>query len=221
MSFSFSPASRFLIGIPVALEMTPKMSFSVTASARRTLPAVSSSLGIFSSRSGIIEYLSLEAASQLPDLCASSRSLRALSRLRLASFASFSLFRSPSHCLTSLLRSSSTFEISFSACDNLDMEFLSFSFRSASTSMRSPMSRWSRSSMASGLDSCCIFNLLAASSTRSIAESGRRRSTRYLFAFLAAETRDRSVIRTPWCTSYFSFRPLRILIVSSTFGSAT
>src|ERR1039458_6105516 len=30
-----------------------------------------------------------------------------------------------------------------------------------------------------------------------------------------------SLMRTPWCTSYFSFRPRRIAIVSSTFGSPT
>ena len=37
----------------------------------------------------------------------------------------------------------------------------------------------------------------------------------------AAETNAASVIRTPWCSSYFSFNPRRIETVSSTVGYLT
>jgi hypothetical protein len=43
----------------------------------------------------------------------------------------------------------------------------------------------------------------------------------YRLESCAATTSALSMIRTPWCPSYFSFRPRRMLIVSATFGSAT
>ena len=60
-----------------------------------------------------------------------------------------------------------------------------------------------------------------ASSTRSIALSGRNLSVMYLFESTAAVTSAESVILTPWNTSYLSLRPRSIEIVSSTVGSST
>lgn len=58
------------------------------------------------------------------------------------------------------------------------------------------------SSSGSGLDVISIFSLAAASSTRSIALSGRKRSAMYRSAITAASTSALSLIRTPWCNSY-------------------
>ena len=61
----------------------------------------------------------------------------------------------------------------------------------------------------------------AASSTRSIALSGRNREVMYRLDSVAAATSAASEICTLWCASYFSLRPRRIPIVSSTLGSPT
>ena len=63
--------------------------------------------------------------------------------------------------------------------------------------------------------------LAQASSTRSIALSGKNLSVIYLFERVAAATSALSAILTPWKTSYLSLRPRRIVIVSSTVGSFT
>ena len=66
-----------------------------------------------------------------------------------------------------------------------------------------------------------IFFLLAASSMRSIALSGRNLSVMYLSDRMAAEDIASSVISTLWCCSYFSFSPCKISIVSDTVGCST
>ena len=71
------------------------------------------------------------------------------------------------------------------------------------------------------MESNSVLIKAQASSTRSIALSGKKRSDIYLFERVAAETSAPSVIFTPWNTSYLSLRPLRIEIVSSTVGSST
>ena len=63
--------------------------------------------------------------------------------------------------------------------------------------------------------------LAQASSTKSIALSGRNLSVIYLLLNMLALTIALSVILTPWCASKRSFKPLNILIVSSTVGSST
>ena len=57
------------------------------------------------------------------------------------------------------------------------------------------------SSSSAGIESFSIRSRLAASSTRSIALSGRNRSWMYRSDSTAAETIALSVIRTPWCVS--------------------
>ena len=83
------------------------------------------------------------------------------------------------------------------------------------------MIRRSASSSRTGLLSISIRSRLAASSIRSMALSGKNRSLMYRSESVAAAITALSVIRTPWCTSYFSLRPRRIEIVSSTLGSST
>ncbi len=80
--------------------------------------------------------------------------------------------------------------------------------------------RWS-TSISVGTDWSSIASRLAASSTRSIALSGRKRSVMYRDASLAAVTSAESLILTLWWTSYRSLSPRRMAIVSSTVGSAT
>ena len=63
--------------------------------------------------------------------------------------------------------------------------------------------------------------MLQASSIKSIALSGKNLSVIYLCDNVAAATIALSLISTPWYTSYLSFSPLKIEIVSSTDGSST
>jgi hypothetical protein len=100
-------------------------------------------------------------------------------------------------------------------------EAVSLSFFSASRSILSWMMRRSSSSSSSGLESICMRRREAASSIRSIALSGRKRSRCNGPTVVAAATSAASEMRTPWWSSYFSFRPRRIEIVSSTVGSPT
>ena len=69
----------------------------------------------------------------------------------------------------------------------------------------------------------CALSLTAdaASSTRSIALSGKYLSAIYLDESLTALLIASSVIFTLWCASYLSRRPLKISIASSSVGSPT
>ena len=87
------------------------------------------------------------------------------------------------------------------------------------------MANWrilrSTSSSSTGRLSISIRSMLAASSTRSMALSGRNRSVMYRCDSVAAATRAASRMRTPWWTSYRSRSPRRIEMVSSTLGWRT
>jgi hypothetical protein len=78
------------------------------------------------------------------------------------------------------------------------LEAASVSLPSASRSILSCITRRSISSSASGLLSTAIRTREAASSTRSIALSGKNRSVMYRFDKVAAATIALSLIRTPW-----------------------
>ena len=71
------------------------------------------------------------------------------------------------------------------------------------------------------MESISVLMRAHASSTRSMALSGRKRSLMYRLDSVAAATSAPSVILTPWNTSYRSFKPRRMEIVSSTVGSST
>src|SRR5207245_7222737 len=113
-------------------------------------------------------------------------------------------------------RTSSRSIFSDRSCD-----WASLSRRMPSRSISSWRIRRMRSSNGVGMLSISIRRRDAASSTRSIALSGRNRSRMYRLDKVAAATSAASLIRTPWWTSYRSFRPRRIETVSSTLGSAT
>ena len=103
----------------------------------------------------------------------------------------------------------------------LFLEILSFSFFRASFSISSLIIFLSRLSRAVGTDSICTFIVAAASSTKSIALSGKNLSVMYLSDRVAAAIKALSLIVTPWNTSNLDFRPRRIVIVSRTVGSFT
>jgi hypothetical protein len=72
---------------------------------------------------------------------------------------------------------------------------------SAISSISSRRTTRSTSSTSTGRLSISIRSRLAASSTRSMALSGRKRAVTYRSDRVAAATIAASVIRTPWCTS--------------------
>ena len=71
------------------------------------------------------------------------------------------------------------------------------------------------------MESNSVLIKAQASSTKSIALSGKNLSEIYLLERTAALTRALSMIFTPWYTSYLSFKPRKIEIASSTVGSST
>ena len=97
----------------------------------------------------------------------------------------------------------------------------SFSFFSASRSISSWSFFRSKASISSGALSRAMRRRAAASSMRSMALSGRRLSVMYRWERVAAAMMALSEMRTPWWTSYFSLRPRRMEMVSSTVGSST
>mmetsp|Transcript_5440 Transcript_5440/g.13105 ORF Transcript_5440/g.13105 Transcript_5440/m.13105 type:complete len:285 (+) Transcript_5440:1105-1959(+) len=209
-NFSRSPRARELSGMPVDLAMTPRMSASETWSARSpgepsrdpsAAAAAAPPLPSSASSCGMTMYLSSDARVQSARLCAASSSRLAPSSFSVAALMTATRALSASHCLPNASRSSRFRFVSASTSRSRATLAASFSFRSASSSMRSVVIARSRSSMSSGLLSCCILRRAAASSTRSMAESGRRRSVMYLCALTAAATSAGSVMRTPWCAS--------------------
>ena len=98
---------------------------------------------------------------------------------------------------------------------------LSFSFFRAVSSICNCITFLLSSSNSAGIESISVLIRAQASSTKSIALSGKNLSLMYLFDKTAADTKAESVIFTPWNTSYLSFNPRKIEIVSSTVGSET
>ena len=132
-------------------------------------------------------------------------------------FASFSL----SHLL--LKSASCSFIVtSFSSISSiLFLLISSFSFFKACLSISRLIIFLVSSSSSTGIDSSCILIVAQASSTKSMALSGKNLSVIYLSDKVAAETKALSFIVTPWNISNLSFNPRRIVIVSVTFGSLT
>ena len=91
--------------------------------------------------------------------------------------------------------------ISFSTLASRSFEALSDSFLSAWRSISSWMSFRSTWSISVGIESISMRRREAASSIRSIALSGRKRSAMYRLERVAAATRAGSWMRTPWWTS--------------------
>ena len=77
------------------------------------------------------------------------------------------------------------------------------------------------SSISVGIESISVLTIAQASSTKSIALSGKNLSWMYLLESTAALINALSLIFTPWKTSYLSFSPRKIAMVSATVGSFT
>ncbi len=109
-----------------------------------------------------------------------------------------------------LFNSSASFAMSFSSSRILAAFSKSWAVIASSFSLFNTSSRASLFLSSSG--SVCeprrFFD--AASSIRSIALSGRKRSVIYLEESFAAASRASSVIVTPWCASYLSRMPFNI-----------
>jgi len=110
---------------------------------------------------------------------------------------------------------------SFLKASSLSLLRLSVSFFKAASSISSCIILRCISSSSAGIESSSVLIIAHASSTRSIALSGRNLSVIYLSDNTAALTKAPSLILTPWNTSYLSLSPLNIDIVSSTVGSST
>ncbi|KYG41803.1 hypothetical protein M433DRAFT_452594, partial [Acidomyces richmondensis BFW] len=100
----------------------------------------------------------------------SSSFVRLISSISARSFSHFSVKAPTSSCL------------SFKSCSSFSLrsfDATSLSFRKLSSSIWMVMISLSSFCMASGLLSCCSRNAEAASSTRSMALSGKKRSVMY------------------------------------------
>ncbi len=141
---------------------------------------------------------------------------------RISDTASFSLFhfvsRTEVFCLSSPISCSISLrrDFIFVLCSDISSSFLS-----ASRSISRRRTARSAITSSSGLFSSEMRSADAASSMRSTALSGRKRSVMYRLERFTAETIASSVIRTPWYISYFSATPRRMAIASSIEGSVT
>ena len=175
----------------------------------------------FFSNSGIIRYCNSPAFSYSPLEKATSKSKRDFSSCSLIFLA---LIMS---CFSTCHLSSKTFSLSFKSLSslfkssNLFLDESSFSLLNADFSISNCLIFLVNSSSSCGIDSTSTLIEAQASSTRSIALSGRNLDVKYLFDKVAAATRALSVIETPWNDSNRFFNPLKIDIVSSTVGSFT
>ena len=137
-------------------------------------------------------------------------------RLRIFSTPAFSFSHLAFRLFALSFNSASSDCISASLC----LLRWSSSFFSAASSISSCMIFLVISSTSAGMESNSVLIIAQASSTRSIALSGRKRSVIYRLESTAALTNAPSEILTPWNTSYLSLIPRRMEIVSSTVGSS-
>ena len=222
--FSLSVSVSFATGIPVHLDIILAISSSVTLSLSNDkslfLTAASSTSNCFWS-CGNLPYWSSAAFSRLYSLWAFSMSFLTFSTCSLKSCNFVTESFSFSHCAFLLLNSSRISANSFWSSTNLSLLRLSVSFLSAASSISNCITFLLSSSSSVGIESISVLIKAHASSTKSIALSGRNLSVIYLSESVAALTNAPSWIFTPWKTSYLSFKPLKIEIVSSTVGSFT
>mmetsp|Transcript_16230 Transcript_16230/g.52879 ORF Transcript_16230/g.52879 Transcript_16230/m.52879 type:complete len:204 (-) Transcript_16230:679-1290(-) len=169
----------------------------------------------------MIEYLSSPARTKSPSRSATPSSARAFCRLLRAVLRCSSADRSADQAALSFSASACLAWRDSRSCARRASTWTPDSRLSASSSICIVRTSRSKSAIGSGFDSCCIRSRLAASSSRSMAESGRRRSTMYLRACATAATRAASVICTPWCAWYFSLMPRRMVSDSAGDGSDT
>ncbi len=179
-SLSRSPCISLLTGMPVDRDTTSAISSAPTSflsslNSRLPSPAASACF-IWASRAGSLPYWISATLSNRPFLCRSAISprSRSISSLMWAApcTTAFSAFQTSSRSEYSF----SSLRISSSSMDRRFLDASSFSFFTASRSILSWISRRSSLSMDSGLESISILMRAAASSIRSMALSGRKRS---------------------------------------------
>mmetsp|Transcript_21304 Transcript_21304/g.72541 ORF Transcript_21304/g.72541 Transcript_21304/m.72541 type:complete len:483 (+) Transcript_21304:618-2066(+) len=229
-SFSRSPCSSRATGMPVHLLITSEMSDSVTSSLSTVLPSACAASNAASASTSCLcrlirlPYLSSAARFRSYSRSACATAICPSSICSLSCWISDSFARSPSHrsvsssCLERRLASSLSSLCSLAAAP---LSFSAPGLLRLSRSISSFITVRSISSSAVGLLVISILSLAAASSTRSIALSGRKRSAMYRSLSTAASTSALSRIRTPWCSSYRSRRPLSMEMVSATVGCGT
>jgi len=135
----------------------------------------------------------------------------------ISSFIFFSLSHASVNVFSSLFNLVKLLSIS----SILFLDNSSFSFFIASFSISKRIIFLVSSSSLVGTLSICTLIVAHASSTKSIALSGKYLSVIYLLDKVAALISALSCIVTPWCISNLSFKPRNIVIVSSTLGSLT
>ncbi len=181
-SFSVSPSSRRLTGIPVQRATTSPTSSASTSSLRNTGPsssvsraAASRSASSFSS-SGMSRYCSSAARSRFASRWARSTSMRACSRRSLISETPWMASFSRCHC--SFIEADRAFSSSSSpsSASRRSLAASLLSLRREVSSISSCMMRRSTSSISVGRESISMRIFEAASSIRSMALSGRKRS---------------------------------------------
>ena len=220
INLSFSPPISFSKGIPVHFDTTLAISSALITS----FIIVACSFLFNSSysfwRLGSKPYMISLAFVKSPLLWAPSRSSFAWSILSFKFLFVSSIFFSDSQVLLSIF--------SFSWISDIWLSIFSFFFSSFSLSFERTffsicslirsLSSWS---ISSGLLSISILTLLAASSIKSIALSGKKRSVIYRSDNWTDDKIASSLILIPWWISYFSFRPLKIATASVEEGSLT
>ena len=180
-SFSRSPSIRRLTGMPVHLPTMSAISFSVTVSCTMEFSpvcfsaAASASLSCFS-RAGRSEYLSLAAFSYSRFACARSISPFICSILDFSSFTLSTPLFSASQRDFMALNCSFSSASSFLSSSRRSRESWSSSFLRAISSISCCMILRRRSSSSAGMESISVRIIAQASSTRSMALSGRKRS---------------------------------------------
>ena len=222
-NFFISDSTSFVTGIPVHFETTSSISVAVTSSFRSLLLVCSLFWQAFSffSSSRSFPYLSSAALCKSVFLSASSIWVLTLFIASLMSASDVIDAFSFSHWAFKTLILLSSSVTCFVISSTFAFASSESSFFNASRSISSWIFWRIIVSISSGIESISIRNELAASSIKSIALSGRNLSVIYLSDNFAASIIALSSILTPWWTSYFSFKPRKILIVSSTDGSLT
>ena len=222
-SFSLSEAINLFIGIPVHLEITSETLSTVTFSWSKA------SSDSFASRSaislvifGISPYWSLEASCKLPSCiylsCKATSLFFWFFNSLIWSNEDFSSFHFAFNAVSCSVKEAIRSLISFkrftlsSLLSSFSIEILSISNRFFSRVIPSN---------SSGKESISIRIEAHASSIKSIALSGKKRSVIYLCDKLTAPIIALSLILTPWCLSKESFKPRKIAILSSIVGSST
>ena len=175
INLSFSPPISFSKGIPVHLETTLAISSALITSFIIVACSFWFNSSYSFSRLGSKPYISSLAFVKSPVLWALSRSSFAWSILSLRFLFVSKIFFSDSQVLLRTFSFSCMFDIWVSIC-SFFLSSLSFSLESTFFSIWSLIRSRSNWSISSGLLSISILTLLAASSIKSMALSGRKRS---------------------------------------------